>query len=210
MGLNLEVYGIWLFCYVLYHDNMISIKCILIFSFPFSDDCRYTTGRDCKNGACLNSQCHCNDGYGGKGCDMPDDNECKYRPCDVFAYCTNTLGSYFCSCREGYRGDGHKCTDIDECANPALASKCVENAECCNLPAHYVCKCKSGFEGDGEVECRGKTKTHAKTKLIRPKTQQDHSYKPFDLRYHFPAKKNKRELFSGFWWNGSKVAHFAV
>ena len=43
----------------------------------FSDDCRYTTGRECKHGACLNGQCHCNDGYGGKGCDMPDDNECK-------------------------------------------------------------------------------------------------------------------------------------
>ena len=42
-----------------------------------TDDCRYTTGRECKHGACLNGQCHCNDGYGGKGCNMPDDNECK-------------------------------------------------------------------------------------------------------------------------------------
>ena len=129
----------------------------LFIFFYFAEDCRYTTGRNCRNGACLNSQCHCNDGYGGKGCDMPDDNECKYRPCDVFGYCTNTLGSYFCTCREGYTGDGHTCTDIDECANPALASKCVENAECCNLPAHFVCKCREGFEGDGEVECRGKS-----------------------------------------------------
>ena len=135
----------------------VSDSLIFFISFFFAEDCRYTTGRECKNGACLNSQCHCNDGYGGKGCDMPDDNECKYRPCDVFGYCTNTLGSYFCSCREGYTGDGHTCTDIDECANPALASKCVENAECCNLPAHFVCKCREGFEGDGEVECRGKT-----------------------------------------------------
>ena len=107
---------------------------------------------------------------------MPDVNECKYRPCDVFGYCTNTLGSYFCSCNEGYEGDGHKCTgkaffikhskhqrlisicpssDIDECKIPEYASKCVENAECCNLPAHYVCKCKEGFEGDGSIECRG-------------------------------------------------------
>ena len=31
-----------------------------------------------------------------QGCDMPDENECKYRPCDVFGYCTNTLGSFFC------------------------------------------------------------------------------------------------------------------
>ena len=88
----------------------VSDSLIFYFIFFFAEDCRYTTGRECKNGACLNSQCHCNDGYGGKGCDMPDDNECKYRPCDVFGYCTNTLGSYFCSCREGYTGDGHTCT----------------------------------------------------------------------------------------------------
>ncbi|KAJ8890121.1 hypothetical protein PR048_009628 [Dryococelus australis] len=44
-------------------------------------------------------------------------------------------------------------TDIDECQDPAVAARCVENAECCNLPAHFVCKCKPGFEGDGEVLC---------------------------------------------------------
>eukprot|EP00095_Tigriopus_kingsejongensis_P012598 maker-scaffold642_size120736-snap-gene-0.27 protein:Tk12598 transcript:maker-scaffold642_size120736-snap-gene-0.27-mRNA-1 annotation:"GH13743" len=117
-------------------------------------DCLYTTGRHCQHGACLDSQCYCNDGYGGKGCDMPDTNECKYRPCDVFGYCTNTLGSFFCSCNEGYEGDGFHCKDIDECQIPELANTCVQNAECCNLPAHYVCKCKPGFEGDGKVECR--------------------------------------------------------
>lgn len=46
-------------------------------------------------------------------------------------------------------------TDINECEDPAVASRCVENAECCNLPAHYICKCNRGFEGDGEEECRG-------------------------------------------------------
>jgi hypothetical protein len=46
--------------------------------------------------------------------------------------------------------------DINECDDPAVAARCVANAECCNLPAHYLCKCKTGFEGDGEVECRGK------------------------------------------------------
>ncbi len=85
---------------------------------------------------------------------MPDENECKYRPCDVFGYCTNTLGGFFCSCNEGYEGDGFHCKDIDECRIPEYSSRCVANAECCNLPAHYVCKCKAGFEGDGGVECR--------------------------------------------------------
>lgn len=38
-----------------------------------------------------------------------DENECKYRPCDVFAHCTNTLGSFFCTCFPGYQGDGFQC-----------------------------------------------------------------------------------------------------
>lgn len=55
----------------------------------------------CVNGVCLNNLCYCNDGYGGKSCELPDENECKYRPCDVFAHCTNTMGSYYCSCFPG-------------------------------------------------------------------------------------------------------------
>lgn len=44
-------------------------------------------------------------------------------------------------------------SDIDECQDPAVAARCVENAECCNLPAHFACKCKPGYEGDGEEQC---------------------------------------------------------
>lgn len=109
----------------------------------------------CSNGACLENLCYCNDGYGGKGCEMPDENECKYRPCDVFAHCTNTMGSFYCSCFPGYEGDGFDCHDINECEIPALAALCVENAECCNLPGHYVCKCQQGFTGNATVACNG-------------------------------------------------------
>lgn len=55
----------------------------------------------CVNGVCLDGLCYCNDGFGGKSCDVQDENECKYRPCDVFAHCTNTMGSYYCSCFPG-------------------------------------------------------------------------------------------------------------
>lgn len=31
-------------------------------------------GSACTNGACLDSQCHCNDGYGGCNCQVPGTN----------------------------------------------------------------------------------------------------------------------------------------
>lgn len=49
--------------------------------------------------------------------------------------------------------------DINECDDPAVAARCVANAECCNLPAHFLCRCLPGFEGDGEVACRGQFHT---------------------------------------------------
>ena len=55
-------------------------------------------------------QCHCDDGWGGTECEEPDLNECKYRPCSLFAHCTNTLGSFYCTCRPGYKGDGFECS----------------------------------------------------------------------------------------------------
>ncbi|CAB0029718.1 unnamed protein product, partial [Trichogramma brassicae] len=118
-----------------------------------TNDCTKEDGAACQNGVCLDGVCHCNDGFGGCNCQVPDENECKYRPCDIFAHCTNTLGSFQCSCYPGYRGDGFHCEDINECEDPTLAARCVENAECCNLPANFLCKCKPGYSGDGEVLC---------------------------------------------------------
>lgn len=46
--------------------------------------------------------------------------------------------------------------DINECEDPAIAARCVANAECCNIPAHFFCRCLPGYQGDGEVECKGK------------------------------------------------------
>ncbi|KYN12619.1 Nidogen-2 [Trachymyrmex cornetzi] len=43
--------------------------------------------------------------------------------------------------------------DINECDDPAIARRCVENAECCNLPSNFLCQCKSGYIGNGEVHC---------------------------------------------------------
>jgi hypothetical protein len=132
-------------CYLGSDENHQQLKC--------TNSCPYTQGTDCTNGACLDGQCHCNDGYGGCGCEISDENECKYRPCDVFAHCTNTLGSFYCTCHPGYEGDGLGCKDIDECLIPDLAARCVENSECCNLPASFECRCLPGFTGHGEKSC---------------------------------------------------------
>ena len=40
--------------------------------------CQLATGRPCVNGACLDSQCYCNDGFGGKGCEMPGEFDCLH------------------------------------------------------------------------------------------------------------------------------------
>ena len=42
-----------------------------IFFFGPSGDCLLTQGSRCQNGACLDHECHCNDGYGGCGCSTP-------------------------------------------------------------------------------------------------------------------------------------------
>lgn len=41
---------------------------------------------------------------------MRDLNECSLGVCDVFAHCTNTIGSFKCTCNEGYQGNGLQCT----------------------------------------------------------------------------------------------------
>ncbi|KAL7740758.1 hypothetical protein ACLKA6_012373 [Drosophila palustris] len=75
-------------------------------------------GTQCTNGVCLNGVCHCNDGFGGCNCVDQDENECKQRPCDVFAHCTNTLGSFTCTCFPGYRGNGFQCEGLSDRPNP--------------------------------------------------------------------------------------------
>lgn len=42
----------------------------LLIILNFSGDCD-KDGTVCSNGACLDSQCHCNDGYGGCNCQVP-------------------------------------------------------------------------------------------------------------------------------------------
>ncbi|XP_022668562.1 uncharacterized protein LOC111253451 isoform X4 [Varroa destructor] len=134
-------------------ENSIKLKC------QDRNHCHPKMAR-CRNGACLDGLCYCNDGYGGKGCEMPDENECKYRPCDVFAHCTNTMGSFYCSCFPGYEGDGFECKDVNECDIPELRAICVENSECCNLPGHYVCKCLDGFTGNATEKCHDLDECH--------------------------------------------------
>lgn len=43
-----------------------------------SADCRKEDGTECQNGACLDNQCYCNDGYGGCSCEVPGKNKYHY------------------------------------------------------------------------------------------------------------------------------------
>ncbi|KAL6264866.1 hypothetical protein P5V15_004961, partial [Pogonomyrmex californicus] len=36
-----------------------------------TDDCTKEDGTKCQNGVCLDSVCHCNDGFGGCNCQVP-------------------------------------------------------------------------------------------------------------------------------------------
>lgn len=42
-----------------------------IFFLSFLDDCTKEDGTKCLNGVCLDSVCHCNDGFGGCNCQVP-------------------------------------------------------------------------------------------------------------------------------------------
>jgi hypothetical protein len=44
-----------------------------------TDDCGKEERVKCQNGACLDSQCHCNDGFGGCGCEVPGKCEVTVR-----------------------------------------------------------------------------------------------------------------------------------
>lgn len=46
--------------------------------YIISDDCEAKEGTPCQNGACLDSLCHCNDGYGGCSCQVPGMSIFKY------------------------------------------------------------------------------------------------------------------------------------
>nr|XP_058960998.1 epidermal growth factor-like protein 6 [Pocillopora verrucosa] len=77
-----------------------------------------------------------------------DHDECisGNNACDVNAYCTNTVGSYYCTCKEGYTGDGRSCSDIDECLSGKHS--CEGNTTCNNTIGSYSCRCKKGYQGN--------------------------------------------------------------
>lgn len=107
----------------------------------------------CVNGVCLDGLCYCNDGFGGKSCDVPDENECKYRPCDVFAHCTNTMGSYYCSCFPGEsRGQISAASltlPVTTTTNHLDASPGTLTTRACAATTTI------GYDGDG-MHCQGK------------------------------------------------------
>ncbi|XP_066026864.1 uncharacterized protein [Pocillopora verrucosa] len=85
-------------------------------------------------------------------CDMnlEDHDECISGniACDVNAYCTNTVGSYYCTCKEGYTGDGRSCSDV---WTAYTQNPCKNNATCqarfTDRDYHCFRVSGSGFKG---------------------------------------------------------------
>ena len=75
-------------------------------------------------------------------CLEDDDNDC-----DVFATCTNEIGSYSCECLEGFDGDGFNCTEVNECETGD--HDCHTDATCENIIGGFNCTCNEGYYGDG-------------------------------------------------------------
>ena len=40
---------------------------------------------------------------------ISDIDECENNVCDVYATCTNLVGSFECNCNAGFSGDGYTC-----------------------------------------------------------------------------------------------------
>lgn len=61
-----------------------SLICEKKFFVP--DDCTKEDGTKCQNGVCLDSVCHCNDGFGGCNCQVPGLHTTTSYYCTIYAY----------------------------------------------------------------------------------------------------------------------------
>ena len=112
-------------------------------------------------------------------CKCADVDECLSSPCDPYAECTNTPGSFTCNCTSGFIGTGLRCkgtwlfsssfhyvaslsyaalchllispADVNECI--IQHGGCSHDAYCNNTIGNRTCTCHEGYTGDG-IRCR--------------------------------------------------------
>ena len=137
--------GIVIFCFLL-----ISGIALYFFFRKKKDICDEVK---CLNdGICVDGNCKCNYGFGGKRCEItkidipspspspsPDPDLCIDVQCGSFGTCNSATGK--CDCKSGYTGD--KCqTPPDLCIDVQCGSFGTCNS------ATGKCDCKSGYTGD--------------------------------------------------------------
>lgn len=88
--------------------------------------------------------CICPSGFLGNGIDFCVDlDECINSPCQRYASCNNTEGSYSCTCNTGFSPVESQCEDINECLSQSHS--CTANQICENTIGSYLCSCKQGY-----------------------------------------------------------------
>lgn len=150
---------------VMFPTNLMLSTTTEVVNVTFSQLYNCNSSFDCStHGACVQSQCQCENGWAGTHCESNiDECSAQYQTDHGAAcfgtnvICTDLPGSYSCSCPVGFSGNGSvnaPCVDIDECAYAGTPGYCAASNQCTNTIGSFYCHCPAvtGYSGNGTFE----------------------------------------------------------